>query len=457
MKPSAASQPKTPDLKKQEYAPEDLEYMSSLSAAVLEQHTPKSHIAVWLAFIGILWLLIWSAFAELDERTRGMGKVIPSQKIQTVQNLEGGIIEQISVTEGDRVKKGEPILKLSDVNFAGSFNENRLKMYELIAKSFRLEAESSSQPFNAPAQVYEDEEMRKLIEHEKSLYEAHMRQLRNAQAIIDKQISQRENELRETRAKQAELKNALELIRKEIAITEPLTKNNVVSEVQFLQLKRQETMINGDYKATGHTVSRVKDSISELRDKRNDLAYEFQNIAKKEWNMVVAEIDRIKEEQSVLADRVKRTIVRSPVDGTVKQILVSTVGGVIRPGMDLIEIVPDDDTLLIEAKINPADIAYIYPGQNAMVKFTAYDFSIYGGLQGTVKHVSADTITDERDNSYYLVQIQTKKRYLGNEEQPLEIMVGMTVNVDILTGKKTVLDYLLKPILKVKQNALREH
>ncbi|MDX1296083.1 MAG: HlyD family type I secretion periplasmic adaptor subunit [Sulfurimonadaceae bacterium] len=451
----STDQKKCPDLTDNDYLQEDLEYMSSLSAAVLEQQTPKSHRALWIASLGIIWLLIWSAFAELDERTRGMGKVIPSQKIQVVQNLEGGIIEQLYVKEGDRVKKGQEIIKLSDIKFAGSFNENRLKMNELIAKSYRLNAEASGTPFDAPPEDYE--EMPKLLEHERSLYLSHMQQLQNNLAIIDKQISQKQNERLEAKAKNSELKNALELIEKEIAITEPLTKNNVVSEVQFLQIKRQAAIIKGDYKAAQHTIKKVSESIEELKKKRSELTFEFQNNAKQEWNKVDAEIDRIKEEQNVLADRVQRTIVRSPVDGTVKQILISTVGGVIKPGMDLIEIVPDDDTLLIEAKINPADIAYIYPGQSAMVKFTAYDFSIYGGLEGTVKHVSADTITDEKENSFYLVQIQTDKRFLGNEETPLEIMVGMTVNVDILTGKKTVLDYLLKPILKVQQNALREH
>ncbi len=448
-------QPSEPIRPNDAYSAEDLEYMSSLSAAVLEQQTPKSHLAVWLAFIGILWLLVWSAFAELDERTRGVGKVIPSQKIQSVQNLEGGIVEQILVKEGDRVTQDQPIVKISDVNFAGSFNENRLKMNELIARSYRLQAEAEGTPFQTPEPAAE--EMSKLIEHEQSLYVAHIKQLKNAQAIIDKQIAQRQNELLETRAKRTELKQAKELIEKEMAITEPLTKNNVVSEVQFLQLKRQASLITGDYKATAHAIARIKASIEELEKKRNDLTFEFQNRSKQEWNKVVAEIDRIREEQSVLADRVRRTVVRSPVDGVVKQILVNTVGGVIRPGMSLMEIVPDDDTLLVEAKINPADIAYIYPGQSAMVKFTAYDFSIYGGLEGVVKHVSADTITDERDQSYYLVQIETRKKHLGSDEKPLSIMVGMTVNVDILTGKKTVLDYLLKPILKVKQNALREH
>lgn len=453
MRPSSSEQEL---VKEQEtYLPEDIEYMSSLSAAVLEQQTPKSHIAIWLASLGIIWLIIWSAFAELDERTRGMGKVIPSQKIQTVQNLEGGIVEQIYVKEGDRVNIDQPILKLSDVNFAATFNEKRLKMNELIAKSYRLHAEAEGIPFNAPADT--QQEMPKLVEHERSLYQAHMQQLLNNQSIIDKQISQKSKELLETKAKQKELKNAHDLILEEIAITKPLTENNVVSKVQFLQLKRQAASINGDYQAAQHTISRIKENIEELKKKRTELTYEFQNNSKKEWNKVVAEIDQIREERAILEDRVNRTIVRSPVIGIVKQILVNTVGGVIKPGMDLIEIVPDDETLLVEAKIRPSDIAYIYPGQQAMVKFTAYDFSIYGGLEGTVKHVSADTITDEHDESYYLVQIQTDKTHLGNDATPLHIMVGMTVDVDILTGKKTVLDYLLKPILKVRDNAMREH
>lgn len=438
-----------------DYLPEDIEYMSSLSAAVLEQQTPKSHISIWLASLGIIWLIIWSAFAELDERTRGVGKVIPPQKIQVVQNLEGGIIEHIYVKEGDHVTKGEQVVKISDVNFAGSLNENRLKMNELIAMSYRLHAEAEGKPFNAPQ--LSSKEMSKLIEHEQSLYNAHMQQLHNNREIIKKQISQRENELLEAKTRQIELKNAYDLILEEIAITKPLTESNVVSKVQFLQLQRQATVINGDYKATEHMLSKIEDTIDELKKKSEEINYEFQNKAKKEWNKVVAEIDQIKEAQSVIADRVERTIVRSPVDGTINQLLINTVGGVIRPGMDLVEIVPDDEALVVEAKINPADIAYIYPGQSAMVKFTAYDFSIYGGLEGTVKNVSADTITDEHDNSFYLVQIKTNKRHLGNDEKPLKIMVGMTVNVDILTGKKTVLDYLLKPILKVKQNALREH
>lgn len=439
----------------QEYSPEDIEYMSSLSAAVLEQQTSRSHIAVWLACIGILWLIVWSSFAKIDERTRGSGKVIPSQRIQTIQNLEGGIVSEMFVKEGDRVKKGQPLMKIQDVSFTGSFNEKQLKINELKAKSYRLNAESSGRGFSVPTS--DRQGMSQLISQEANLHMSQQNQLSNAVAIIDAQISQKGKELLENRAKREELKNAYDLISQEMAITEPLTKNMVVSEVQFLQMKRQAAMIKGDYQATAHAIARIQENIGELQKRRMEIVYEFRNKAKQELNSVTAEIQQIKESESVLADRVDRTIVRSPVNGTINQILVNTIGGVVKPGMDMLEIVPEDDMLMVEVKIKPSDIAYIYPGQSANVKFTAYDFSIYGGLKGTVKHVSANTITDERDNSYYLVRIATDKSFLVKDGKPLDIMAGMTVDVDILTGKKTVMDFILKPILKVKQNALGEH
>lgn len=437
------------------YSPEDIEYMSSLSAAVLEQQTSRSHIVVWLSSIAILWLIIWSSFAQIDERTRGIGKVIPSQKIQTIQNLEGGIVSEIYIKEGDRVKKNQPLMKIQDVGFTGSYNEKQLKINELSAKSYRLKAEAGAQSFSIPAS--DRNAMSMLISQEANLHMSNQNQLSNSVAIIDAQISQKESELLESKAKRDELKNAYDLISREIAITEPLTKNNVVSEVQFLQMKRQASMIKGDYDVTAHTIARIRENIDELRKRRMNVVYEFRNKAKQELNSVSAEIQQIKETESVLADRVDRTIVRSPVNGTINQILINTIGGVVKPAMDLLDIVPDGNKLLIETRIKPSDIAYIYPGQVANVKFSAYDFSIYGGLKGKVKLVSANTITDEHGNSFYLVNIETDKTHLVKDDKPLEIMSGMTVTVDILTGKKTVMDFILKPILKVKQNSLGEH
>src|SRR3989338_3312217 len=303
-----------------DYSPEDIEYMSSLSAAVLEQQTSRSHIVVWIACIGILWLVLWSSFAEIDERTRGSGKVIPSQRIQTIQNLEGGIVSEMFVKEGDRVKKGQPLMKIQDISFTGSFNEKQLKINELKAKSYRLNAEASGQGFSVPATDHQG--MSQLISQEANLHMSQQSQLSNAVAIIDAQISQKGKELLENRAKREELKNAYDLISQEMAITEPLTKNMVVSEVQFLQMKRQAAMIKGDYQATAHAIARIQENIGELQKRRMEIVYEFRNKAKQELNSVTAEIQQIKESESVFADRVDRTIVRSPVNGTINQILV---------------------------------------------------------------------------------------------------------------------------------------
>jgi adhesin transport system membrane fusion protein len=346
-------------------------------------------------------------------------------------------------------------MKIKDVGFTGSYNEQQAKVNELKAKSYRLKAEAYAQNFS-PSEI-NNSGMSQLVSQEESLHFSNQSQLSNSVAIIDAQISQKQKELLESKSKREELKNANDLISQEISITEPLTKNMVVSAVQFLQMKRQAAMIKGDYDTTAHTIARINESIGELNKRRMEVVYEFRNKAKQELNGVVAQIQQINQSESVLADKVDRTIVRSPVNGTINQILINTIGGVVKPAMDLIEIVPDDDALMVEAKIKPSDIAYIYPGQKANVKFSAYDFSIYGGLKGKVKHVSADTITDDRGNSFYLVKILTDKSFLLKNGKPLEIMPGMTVDVDILTGKKTVMDFILKPILKVKQNSLGEH
>jgi len=242
----------------------------------------------------------------------------------------------------------------------------------------------------------------------------------------------------------------------EVNLTKPLVKKGLVSEVEYLQLKRKLNGIKGDLEASKLSTPRLRSQIKEAQNKTTEIQLDFQNKAKQELNKVVAEISRIGQTNTALNDRVKRTLVRSPVDGTVKQLLINTIGGVVQPGMDIVEIVPAQDTLLIEAKIKPSDIAFLRPNLDATVKLSAYDFGIYGGLKGKLTNISADTITDKKGESYYLVKIKTKKSYLGTKEKPLPVIVGMTATVDIVTGKKTVLDYLLKPILKAKQSALRE-
>jgi adhesin transport system membrane fusion protein len=433
---------------------DDLRYMESLSAAVLQKAPIKSQMILWIMLIVIAWLIAWASYAEIDELARGVGRVIPSKQVQIVQNLEGGIISEILVDEGEKVESGQILVKIDDTSFSSSYEENRLRYLELKAKSIRLEAEASGKSFKVDKKTRA--EMTDLILQEENLYYTNRKQLGQKLNILKEQVAQRRNELREAQAKEEQLRRNYKLIAKEVEITKPLVKSGLVSQVEFLKLSREASATQGELDAVTLSIPRVRSTIAEARNKIEETRLEFQNKAQEELNKVSAEMSRILESGQALEDRVRRTLVRSPVKGVVKQLLVNTINGVVQPGMDIIEIVPIQDNLLIETKIKPSDIAYLYPGQKAIVKFTAYDFAIYGGLMGKVTYISSDTIVDEEGNNYYLVRIKTDTNYLERNGEKYEILVGMVANVDIVTGKKTVMDYILKPILKTKEAALRE-
>jgi len=236
----------------------------------------------------------------------------------------------------------------------------------------------------------------------------------------------------------------------------PLVKQGIASQVDLLKLEREENEAFSKLKGIEFSIPKIKSAITEARNKRTDSKEKFANEAHEELNMVLAEKEQLIKSIAALQDRVDRTDIKSPVNGTVKQMFVNTIGGVVQPGSDIVEIVPDDDTLVLETKILPADIGFIYPGLKAKVKFTAYDFAIYGGLDGRVKQISADTITDEEGNSFYIARIETDRNHLGTENAPLYLLPGMTASVDVIVGKHTVLDYILKPIIKARDTALRE-
>lgn len=435
------------------YNEEDLTYMKSLSSAVLVKSSMGSRLILWTIVFSVAWLILWADNAEIDEITRGAGKVIPTHKIQVVQNLEGGIVEEVFVQEGDIVKVGQPLLKLQDIRFSSSFEENQLKINELEAKKIRLSAESADKPFEDVQS--DDKDFLHMLSNEKSLYESDMRQLTSSLDIILSQLSQRKNELIEAEAKKKQFARSLALIEEEISIKQPLVERGVLPDIDFIQVKRDKNDMEGSLEAITLSIPRIKSTIKESSKKYVETKLIFQNKAKKELNEVSAELSRVKESINALGDRVKRTVVRSPVSGTIQQLFVNTKGGVIQPGKDIVEIVPLEDQLLIEAKIHPKDIAFLHVGQKAIIKFTAYDFSIYGGLDGEVSHISADTITEEK-NTYYIVHLKADTNYLNFKNKQLFIKVGMVTSADILTGKKTILDYLLKPILKAKDSALRE-
>lgn len=434
---------------------EDLEYMNSVSAAMLIHNTLATRVMLWISAFFIIWLIYWAYNAEIDALTRGQGKVIPSTQVQVIQNLEGGIVSEILVKDGEEVKKGDILIKIDDTSFLSSYTENQLRYNELQAKAIRLLAESTGNPFEVSNAVRKNSP--ELIKYEESLYLSNKEQLENSVLIYKHRLEQKKDELREAEARVSNLTKSYEFITKELSLNKPLVDKGIVSEVEYLKLQREASTIEGQMKSTKLSIPRLNSIIDEQRNNILEIQFKFRNIAKEKFNETKAEMTRIESSNIAREDKVNRTLVRSPVDGTIKQLLINTVGGVVRPGMNIIEVVPTEDNLLIEAKIKPADIAFLFPGQRAIVKFSAYDFAIYGSIKGTLTHISADTIYDEvsRQN-YYLVRIKTDENYLGNKEKKLNIMVGMTADVDIITGKKTVLDYILKPILRARENVLSE-
>ncbi|MCW8963472.1 MAG: HlyD family type I secretion periplasmic adaptor subunit [Gammaproteobacteria bacterium] len=432
----------------------DLAYMQSLSAAVMQQ-SPRHLIVVLLIMaLFVVSAILWMSFAEIDIVVRGGGKVIPTQQLQVVQSLEGGVVSEIMVQEGQIVDRLQALIKISDIAFSSSFQENRLTYHELLAKVARLTAESSGEPFKADEEIMQHSP--RLMRSEESLFLSNLEQLNETRQILQEQINQHKSSLLEAQAKQRQSSKSLSLMREELNLKKPLIARGLVSEVEYLQLQQKEAELAGDLEAANLAIPRLQSTIEESKSKMEQAVLDFRNKAKRELNEVMAEVSRLSETQEALKDRVQRTTLRSPLKGTISRMHVNTIGGVIQAGGPVLEIVPYEDNILIEIKIKPADIADITIGQKARLKFSAYDFAIHGSLEGEVYFLSADTITDEEGMSYYVARIKPVHSFLGKPEQKLPIRVGMTVDADILTDKNTVLQYLFKPIRRGLGRALGE-
>ncbi|MEW8506357.1 MAG: HlyD family type I secretion periplasmic adaptor subunit [Candidatus Thiodiazotropha sp.] len=433
----------------------DNDFMDDKTAAMLVQTPRGGRTILWMVLLIVVCAVAWASLAELDEVTRGVGKVIPSSQVQVIQNLEGGILSALYVQDGDEVEQGQVLLQIDDTRFSSSLRETQLQFWALKAKAARLEAESDNKPFEAPPGMSEN--YPGLVEQELGLFNSRQKELQTNRSILSKQVEQIRQEIKGLKVKSARLERNLSLVNKELDLSRPLLEAGAISEVEILRLEREVSELEGELETARLTIPRTKSRLEEAEQKVSEIVIRFKNEAHAELNDVVSELSQLQETSVALEDRVTRTAVRSPVKGTVKQVKINTLGGVIQPGMELMEIVPLDDSLLVEAKVGPKDIAFLHPSQKAIVKLTAYDFAIYGSLTGKVEHISADTIKDEHEQeSYYLVRVRTDKTDLGDQEKTLPIIPGMQAEVDILTGKKSVLEYLFKPLLRAKQRALSE-
>jgi adhesin transport system membrane fusion protein len=413
-----------------------------------------AHLLLFAILAFVVLFLLWASWASLDEVTRGDGKVIPSSQVQIVQNLEGGIVSEILVREGAIVPAGSILLRIDNAGAASNLKERRQREVALVAALARLRAEVAGAEIQLPADIAA--EAADIAANELDLFRARRDALRSELAILQDQAEQRGQEITELTNRQEQLQRSLGLAREELAITEPLAAKRVVPKVELLRLRRQVNDLQGELASTELALPRAELARREAERRIEERRLGFRAEAQRELGTLQAELAVLKEGMTADADRVRRTDVRSPVRGTVKRLHVATLGGVIKPGQDLVEIVPLEDTLLVEARVRPADIAFLRPGLPALVKVTAYDFALYGGLEARVEDISADTIADERGESFFRVRVRTSSNELERAGEVLPIIPGMTTQVDILTGEKTVLDYLLKPILTLRDQAMRE-
>ncbi len=419
--------------------------------AYLEQQPLRARAMLYGVALVTVALAIWSALAEIDEVTRGQGKVIPSRQVQVIQSQDGGVVTEILVREGDIVAEGQLLVRLDQTRSQSTFRENLAEYQALSVKEARLRAVAEGTSFEPDPEMLTA--VPRIVAQEMALFESSRAQLAMEAEIAQAQLRQRREELIEATSRERQAARSLDLTRKELSVTRPMISSGAVSEVELLRLEREVNQLSGEQQQAASQMERMKSAIQEAEGKIEEIELAFVNDVREELADTITRMNALREAGTGLSDRVKQTEVRSPVNGTVKQLYYNTIGGVVLPGKEIIEVVPLDDTLLLEVRIRPKDIAFLVPGQRALVKFTAYDFVVYGGLEGLVEHIGADTVMDEEGNPFYEVNVRTHESELASDKP---IIPGMTVEVDVLTGKKSILAYLMKPVLRARQYALTE-
>ncbi len=430
---------------------ESLDWASDADWAQLQQEPLRARWLLRIAAMVLVLLIAWASVAEIDEVTRGEARVVPSSQIQVIQSVDGGVVEEIMVREGQIVEPGQLLLRVDTTRFASSLGESRVSQAALRVKALRLQALVQNRPFNPPPELVR--EVPDIVAQERSLYDSRRAEMSAQLSIAQSQLSQRQQELNEVTARREQAERGLQLTQRELQATRPMVATGAVSEVEVLRLEREVARLRGDLEQTTAQFSRVRSAISEAQRRIEEVQLTSRNQMSAELSDTLGRLSALTEGGRALEDKVVKAEIRSPVRGTVNRLLINTVGGVVQPGREVVEIVPLDDALILEAQITPKDIAFLRPGLEAMVKFTAYDFAIYGGLKADVESISADSVVDDRGNAFYIVRLRTRESTLGDG---LPIIPGMVAQVDILTGKKTVLDYLLKPVLRAKANAMSE-
>ena len=431
----------------------DSEFANDLKAGLTQGPKRSANVMLYVIVFFFVAAVFWAQRARIDEVTSGEGTVIPSSEVQIVQNLEGGIVSEILVREGDEVQEGQVLLRIDDTSAAANYRENRARYLAQLASVARLSAEVSGSTPRYPLELDDHLDVKA---REDALFTARRSELGSALAILKEMGEQRRQLIVELDSSVEKFGESLALAQEELEITEPMVARGVISRIELLRLKRQVTDLEREREAARLGLPRARSGLEEIGRRMEEKIAGFRSAAQAELNDASVRLQVLRELATAVVDRVARSEVRSPVHGIVKDLKVNTVGGVIQPGMDLAEIVPLEDTLLIEARIKPQDIAFLFAGQKVSVKITAYDFGFYGSLQGTLEQISADAIVDENGQSYFRIRVRTQDGSFTKAGEQLPIIPGMVAQVDIVTGQRTVLQYLLKPVSRARDRALRE-
>lgn len=433
---------------------DDLSFMNELEAATRLKPSGASTLFLLVVTGLFVFLIGWAAIAEVDERTRGTGQVMPSSDMQVVQSLEGGIVTEVLVHEGDLVKKGQTLMRIDDVLFASEQGGIEAKMLSLRARQARLTAEAKGTEFQMPAEI--TEKVPEIASNEFKLYKSRQQELATKLDIVEDEIDEIQSNLGEVRATIGKLANSRTLLQQELDIATRLVKQNAMPAVEKIRLEREMTGIRGELNATVQAREALEARLSAAKKKIDEKKGAFRSQALGELNEVETEIAGIRERLRSVEDRVRRTELKAPLDGIVQRINVKTIGGVVEPAQKLVEIVPAHDDLMIRARVKPSDIAFLEPGQDVRVNITAYDTQIYGSLHGTLERISADAVEDVDGKIYFEIDVRTAKNHLGTDDAPLPIVPGMVAETEVITGKRTILTYLMKPFLRAKARAFSE-
>ena len=419
-------------------------------------HLARTLLRFVLLFIAVF--LVWAALFQIDEVTRGDGRVVASSQTQILGNLEGGVVREVLVREGDRVAKGDVMMRLDNIQAVSQYRENRAKYLTLTAQLARLRSEIRGTPLSFPPEVMA--EMPDVARAEAALLAARVSQFEAQMQILRQQRTQRAQDLADLRNKADKSGQQLKLVREQLRILEPLAAEGLAPRVEVIRNQRDLAQTAGELESAQLQIPKAESAMREADKKIDERMEGFKSDALKELNDKALQLEQARETEVSTRDRVTRTELRAPLNGVVKQINVKTIGGTVKPGQDLVEVVPTEDTLLVEIRIKPADVGFVRLGQKANVKVSAYDYSLFGALDAKVEDISADTFTEERagpaSEPYFRVRLRTTKSFLGTVDRPLPISPGMVVNADILTGERTVLTYLTKPFFKTIGGSLGE-